>query len=119
MTIVVVAVPEGLPLAVTLSLAFSMRKMMDDKALVRAARTRACASSPVSVRRVRDQQQQQQRRRGRCQVRGWPAALEGDDSGSPLETGWPRAKGLCHACGLDPPQYGRLDPPWCGGLNAL
>lgn len=34
-TIVVVAVPEGLPLAVTLSLAFSMKKMMNDKALVR------------------------------------------------------------------------------------
>jgi magnesium-transporting ATPase (P-type) len=33
-TIVVVAVPEGLPLAVTLTLAFSMRKMMRDKALV-------------------------------------------------------------------------------------
>ncbi|XP_078435609.1 calcium-transporting ATPase 10, plasma membrane-type-like [Wolffia australiana] len=34
-TIVVVAVPEGLPLAVTLSLAFAMKKMMHDKALVR------------------------------------------------------------------------------------
>jgi len=34
-TIVVVAVPEGLPLAVTLSLAFAMKKMMADKALVR------------------------------------------------------------------------------------
>lgn len=34
-TIVVVAVPEGLPLAVTLSLAFAMKKMMKDKALVR------------------------------------------------------------------------------------
>ncbi|XP_052110390.1 calcium-transporting ATPase 2, plasma membrane-type isoform X2 [Arachis duranensis] len=34
-TIVVVAVPEGLPLAVTLSLAFAMKKMMNDKALVR------------------------------------------------------------------------------------
>ncbi|XP_044381956.1 calcium-transporting ATPase 5, plasma membrane-type isoform X7 [Triticum aestivum] len=33
-TIVVVAVPEGLPLAVTLTLAYSMRKMMRDKALV-------------------------------------------------------------------------------------
>lgn len=35
MTIVVVAVPEGLPLAVTLTLAYSMSKMMDDRALVR------------------------------------------------------------------------------------
>ncbi|KAJ8762559.1 hypothetical protein K2173_007998 [Erythroxylum novogranatense] len=34
-TIVVVAVPEGLPLAVTLSLAFAMKKMMKDMALVR------------------------------------------------------------------------------------
>ena len=34
-TIVVVAVPEGLPLAVTLTLAYSMRKMMADKSLVR------------------------------------------------------------------------------------
>ncbi|GAB2218303.1 hypothetical protein Drorol1_Dr00001523 [Drosera rotundifolia] len=39
-TIVVVAVPEGLPLAVTLNLAYSMRKMMKDKALVR--RLSAC-----------------------------------------------------------------------------
>jgi P-type Ca2+ transporter type 2C len=34
-TIVVVAVPEGLPLAVTLSLAFAMQRLMDEKALVR------------------------------------------------------------------------------------
>lgn len=34
-TIVVVAVPEGLPLAVTVSLAYSMRKMMKDNNLVR------------------------------------------------------------------------------------
>lgn len=34
-TIIVVAIPEGLPLAVTLSLAFSVRKMMDDRNLVR------------------------------------------------------------------------------------
>jgi len=34
-TIVVVAVPEGLPLAVTIALAFSMRKMMKDNNLVR------------------------------------------------------------------------------------
>lgn len=34
-TIIVVAVPEGLPLAVTLTLAFAMKKMMNDKALVR------------------------------------------------------------------------------------
>ncbi|KAK1584228.1 hypothetical protein Q3G72_030968 [Acer saccharum] len=39
-TIVVVAVPEGLPLVVTLTLANSMRKMMADKALVR--RLSAC-----------------------------------------------------------------------------
>jgi len=34
-TIVVVAVPEGLPLAVTISLAYSMAKMQDDQNLVR------------------------------------------------------------------------------------
>lgn len=34
-SIVVVAVPEGLPLAVTISLAFSMRRMMADKNMVR------------------------------------------------------------------------------------
>ncbi|KAJ3669222.1 hypothetical protein LUZ60_011172 [Juncus effusus] len=39
-TIIVVAVPEGLPLAVTLSLAFAMKKLMDEKALVR--RLSAC-----------------------------------------------------------------------------
>lgn len=35
-TIVVVAVPEGLPLAVTISLAYSMKKMMKDNNFVRA-----------------------------------------------------------------------------------
>lgn len=34
-TILVVAIPEGLPLAVTLSLAVSVSKMMEDKCLVR------------------------------------------------------------------------------------
>ncbi|XP_020105106.1 putative calcium-transporting ATPase 13, plasma membrane-type [Ananas comosus] len=34
-TIIVVAIPEGLPLAVTLTLAFSMKRMMQDNALVR------------------------------------------------------------------------------------
>jgi magnesium-transporting ATPase (P-type) len=34
-TIIVVAIPEGLPLAVTLSLSFSVRKMMEDNNLVR------------------------------------------------------------------------------------
>ncbi|XP_024037041.1 calcium-transporting ATPase 4, plasma membrane-type [Citrus clementina] len=34
-TIIDVAVPEGLPLAVTLSLAFAMKKLMNDRALVR------------------------------------------------------------------------------------
>jgi len=38
--IIVVAIPEGLPLAVTLSLAFSIGKMMDDNNLVR--RMKAC-----------------------------------------------------------------------------
>ncbi|KAK9930939.1 hypothetical protein M0R45_018241 [Rubus argutus] len=39
-TIVVVAIPEGLPLAVTLTLAYSMKRMMADKAMVR--RLSAC-----------------------------------------------------------------------------
>ena len=34
-TVVVVAIPEGLPLAVTLSLAYSVKKMMQDNNLVR------------------------------------------------------------------------------------
>ncbi|XP_021773159.1 putative calcium-transporting ATPase 13, plasma membrane-type [Chenopodium quinoa] len=34
-TIIVVAIPEGLPLAVTLTLAYSMKKMMGDNAMVR------------------------------------------------------------------------------------
>ncbi|VVA13886.1 PREDICTED: calcium-transporting ATPase [Prunus dulcis] len=34
-TIVVVAIPEGLPLAVTLTLAYSMKRMMKDQAMVR------------------------------------------------------------------------------------
>ena len=34
-TVVVVAMPEGLPLAVTLSLAYSVKKMLYDKNLVR------------------------------------------------------------------------------------
>ena len=34
-TVLVVAVPEGLPLAVTISLAFSVKKMMADNNLVR------------------------------------------------------------------------------------
>nr|KYP50409.1 Calcium-transporting ATPase 9, plasma membrane-type [Cajanus cajan] len=41
-TIVVVAVPEGLPLAVTLTLAYSMRKMMADKALASNFLLSAC-----------------------------------------------------------------------------
>eukprot|EP00742_Colponemidia_sp_Colp-10_P000696 GILJ01000758.1.p1 GENE.GILJ01000758.1~~GILJ01000758.1.p1 ORF type:complete len:1153 (-),score=201.35 GILJ01000758.1:459-3812(-) len=39
-TIVVVAIPEGLPLAVTISLAYSVKKMLNDKNLVR--RLQAC-----------------------------------------------------------------------------
>lgn len=34
-TVIVVAIPEGLPLAVTLSLAFSVKKMLVDQNLVR------------------------------------------------------------------------------------
>jgi Ca2+ transporting ATPase len=35
MTLLVVAVPEGLPLAVTLALAFSVQRMLADNNLVR------------------------------------------------------------------------------------
>lgn len=56
-TIVVVAVPEGLPLAVTISLAYSLRKMMVDNNFVRvlaACETMggatAICSDKVSVR---------------------------------------------------------------------
>ncbi|KAI0526852.1 hypothetical protein KFK09_002444 [Dendrobium nobile] len=38
-TIMVVAVPKGLPLAVTLILDYSMKKMMEDKALLRSIST--------------------------------------------------------------------------------
>jgi len=34
-TVVVVAIPEGLPLSVTLSLAFSVKRMLKDQNLVR------------------------------------------------------------------------------------
>lgn len=34
-TIIVVAIPEGLPLAVTMALAYSMKKMMKDQNFVR------------------------------------------------------------------------------------
>ncbi|KAI3785134.1 hypothetical protein L1987_44247 [Smallanthus sonchifolius] len=48
-TIVVVAVPEGLPLAVTLSLAFAMKKMMNDKALVRNLATCETMGSATTI----------------------------------------------------------------------
>ena len=34
-TVIVVAIPEGLPLSVTLSLAYSVKKMLNDQNLVR------------------------------------------------------------------------------------
>ena len=42
-TIVVVAIPEGLPLAVTISLAYSMKKMMKDNNFVRVSSSRDVA----------------------------------------------------------------------------
>ncbi|KAG8050710.1 hypothetical protein GUJ93_ZPchr0009g138 [Zizania palustris] len=48
-TIIVVAVPEGLPLAVTLSLAFAMKKLMNDKALVRHLSACETMGSAVSI----------------------------------------------------------------------
>ncbi|KAL6757874.1 hypothetical protein V8C86DRAFT_1763995, partial [Haematococcus lacustris] len=47
----VVAVPEGLPLAVTLALAFSVQRMLQDNNLVRhldACETMACATTVCS-----------------------------------------------------------------------
>jgi len=47
-TVVAVAVPEGLPLAVTLALAFSSNKMMKDQNLVKhldACETMGCATT--------------------------------------------------------------------------
>ncbi|KAJ1430312.1 Tetratricopeptide-like helical domain superfamily [Sesbania bispinosa] len=44
-----VAVPEGLPLAVTLSLAFAMKKMMNDKALVRHLATCETMGSATTI----------------------------------------------------------------------
>ena len=47
-TVLAVAVPEGLPLAVTLSLAFSSRKMMSDNNMVKtlsACETMGCATT--------------------------------------------------------------------------
>ena len=44
----VVAIPEGLPLAVTIALAFSVKRMLADKNLVRhlsAAETMGCATT--------------------------------------------------------------------------
>ena len=38
-TVIVVAVPEGLPLAVTISLAFSVQKMFKENNLVRSQAT--------------------------------------------------------------------------------
>ncbi|KAI6692607.1 hypothetical protein NL676_020317 [Syzygium grande] len=52
-TIVVVAIPEGLPLAVTLTLAFSMKRMMGDKAMVRklsACETMGSATTICTVK---------------------------------------------------------------------
>ncbi|KAK3224509.1 hypothetical protein Dsin_011534 [Dipteronia sinensis] len=53
-TIVVVEVPEGLTLAVTLSLAFAMKKMITDKALVR--HLAACETMRVSLSVVTKQE---------------------------------------------------------------
>ncbi|EMS58368.1 Putative calcium-transporting ATPase 13, plasma membrane-type [Triticum urartu] len=51
-TIIVVAIPEGLPLAVTLTLAFSMKRMVKENALVRrlsACETMGAVYKPDSV----------------------------------------------------------------------
>ncbi|KAA0166855.1 hypothetical protein FNF31_01230 [Cafeteria roenbergensis] len=48
-TIVVVAVPEGLPLAVTISLAFSMRSMIADQTLVRELQSCETMGSATAI----------------------------------------------------------------------
>ena len=48
-TIAVVAVPEGLPLAVTLSLAFSVKRMLTDKNLVREMRACETMGSATTI----------------------------------------------------------------------
>lgn len=49
-TIVVVAVPEGLPLAVTISLAYSTSKMLKDNNLIRVLAVRVFPCAPVCLR---------------------------------------------------------------------
>jgi hypothetical protein len=46
-TVFVVAVPEGLPLAVTIALAFSVKKMMNDQNLVSAIPPSVCPRHAV------------------------------------------------------------------------
>ena len=49
-TIVVVAIPEGLPMAVTISLAYSTSKMMEEQNLIRVPRrARRWATRPTSA----------------------------------------------------------------------
>ena len=48
-TVLVVAVPEGLPLAVTLSLAYSVKKMMADRILVRNLNSCETAGNVTSI----------------------------------------------------------------------
>jgi magnesium-transporting ATPase (P-type) len=50
-TVLVIAIPEGLPLAVTMSLAYSVKRMLSDATLVRrlaAAETMGCATCVVT-----------------------------------------------------------------------
>lgn len=57
MTLLVVAVPEGLPLAVTLALAFSVQRMLADNNLVRnlsSCETMAAATAICRSDRERD-----------------------------------------------------------------
>jgi magnesium-transporting ATPase (P-type) len=47
--IVVVAIPEGLPLAVTMALAYSMKKMMADQNFVRCVHGRRVAATTAAI----------------------------------------------------------------------
>lgn len=62
-TIIVVAVPEGLPLAVTISLAYSMKKMMADQNFVRVL---AACETMGGATAICSGAQPQQQQHGAC-----------------------------------------------------
>jgi magnesium-transporting ATPase (P-type) len=84
-TIIVVAVPEGLPLAVTLSLAYSTTKMMDDNNLIRVLA--ACETMGNATTICSDKTGTLTQNRMTV-VEAWMGEVEGDNApGLPLT--WP------------------------------